>query len=244
MKMKNAVIISLLIVISIFTVGNILFTQEIESEDLFMKVRNAYMAKFPTDFTADIQSTTLSKELAGVPDYEKLNPEEPFNIKFIFLKDYGERIIVENACMLTRNKFQDYLEVYQSFRSFLDPSITAESFFRKYIWEIVDVNNKFYVIKMSVRGSKDEYYQIYINRNDMLVERTFYFKDEVETGRVDIDYKKIGRFVVPSNIRGISNIVNEQNQLERKEFEIRLNNFKVNQNLTVDDILGDEGIDC
>ncbi len=244
MKMKNALIISLLIFISIFMVGNILFTQEIEPEDLFMKVRNAYMAKFPTDFTADIQSTTLSKELTGIPDYEKIDPEKPFNIKFIFLKDYGERIIVENACMLTRNKFQDYLEVYQSFRSFLDPSITAESFFRKYIWEIVDVNNKFYVIKMSVRGSKDEYYQIYINRNDMLVERTFYFKDNVETGRVDIGYKKIGRFVVPSSIKGMSNIVNEQNQIERKEFEIRLNNFKVNQNLTVDDILGDEGIDC
>jgi hypothetical protein len=244
MKSKNLIITVLIVIFSVALLGNVLFTQEVDPEDLFMKIRNAYMAKFPTDFTADIQSKTLSKELEDVPDYEKIDPEQPFSIKFIFLKEYGERIIVENACMLTRNKFQDYLEVYQSFRSFLDPSITAESFFRKYLWEVVDANNKFYVIKMSVRGSKDEYYQIYVNRKDMLVERTFYYKDKVETGRVDIDYKKIGRFVVPSDIKGMTNIVNEENQVERKEFEIHLKDFKVNQNLTVDDILGDEGIDC
>lgn len=211
---------------------------------LFDEVRDSYIRNFPSDFTADIISDSMFSELEDVPEWEKLNPAEPFNIKFIFLKDYGERIIVDNACTLTRNKFNDYLEVYKSFRSFLDPRMKKASFFRKYKWEIVNNNRKYYVIKMFTRGVDKEYYQIYIEKYNMLVKRAFYYKDLKVIGRVDLGYKNIEGFFVPDLIEGYSNITNESNIVERKEFSIRLDNFKINQNLTVEDILGDGDIDC
>lgn len=243
--MKKKCIISSIIILSFFIFNIKLVYSQVESpEDLFLKVRSNYINQLPTDFTAEVSSWNLERELQNVPDYEKIDPSKPFKIKFLFIKEYGERLIVDNACMLTRNRFHNYLEVYQSFRSFLEPSINAESFFRRYNWEIISNNRAYYVIKMSTRGITNEYYQIYINKSDMLLARTFYFKDNNQVGRIDITYNTVRGYKVPNIINGYSFITNEKNETERKEFELQLKNFKINIDLTIDDILGDDGVDC
>jgi len=147
MKKNNILIIAIILITSIVIMNSALFSQNITPEKLFGDVRDSYNQKFPQDFSATIESKQLEKELKQVPAYEKIDAKKPFEIKFLFIKEYGERIIVDNACMMTRNKFQDYLEVYKTFRSFLDPAITSDSFFRQYKWTIVDNNKKFYVIR-------------------------------------------------------------------------------------------------
>lgn len=246
LKRKNTLVITLILVFcTLLIAGNsLVFSQSDLSKRLFETVRRNYTMKFPEDFIATVNSETMEEELKEVPDYEKINPDKPFSIKFIFIQEYGERIIVENACMLTRNKFQDYLEVYKSFRTFIDPTISTESFFRQYKWDIISNNRKYYVVKMSKRGLPNEYYQIYIEKNNMLMVRTLYYKDLSLRGRVDIDYINIGKYVVPHIIKGYTDIVDEDNKTERKEFSIELSDFKLNLGLTVDDILGDEGVDC
>lgn len=244
---KNSIIILVLILICslILTSTGFIFSQDIEKpEQLFKELRDSYSSKFPTDFIAEVQSELMGKELKDVPEFEKINPKESFKIVFIFIKEFGERLVVENACLLTRNKFQDYLEVYKSFRSFLDPSITLESFFSQYKWEMLEPNDKFYVVKMLTRGILNEYYKVYVSKEDLLVEQTLYYKDNKVIGRVDIKYGRYGKYFVPNIITGFTNVLNTENEYEKKDFDIKLINFKVNTGLTVDDILGDDDIDC
>jgi hypothetical protein len=251
MNRKNILLIALILMLSTIVMidTSLSFSQNKSSkelEDLFDKIRNNYLNKLPNDFTAVVESRKLENELDKVnEDIEKVNPDEPFVIKFLYKKEFGERLLVENACMLTRNKFQDYLEVYKSFRSFLDPSVRKDDFFRQYKWEQPDKGNeKFYVIKMTTRGIKNEYYMMYINKETLFIERSFYYKHGSPVGRVDLEYTKKGKYTVPSLIKGYTWVTDIMDKLIKKEFSIKLKNFKINQNLTVDDILSDEGIDC
>lgn len=249
---KNILVITLILMFSatMITISSGLsFSQsksDKELEDLFDKIRSNYLSKLPEDFSAVVESNKLETELEKVnEDIEKINPDEDFVIKFLYKKEFGERLVVENACMLTRNKFQDYLEIYKSFRSFLDPSVRKDDFFRQYKWEQPDKgNDKFYVIKMTTRGINNEYYMMYINKETLFIERSFYYRDGNSVGRVDLEYMKKEKYTVPSLIKGYTWVMNAMNKLIKKEFNIKLKNFKINQNLTVDDILSDEGIDC
>ena len=245
MKKNTIIIVSLMIIVFILIgFSGSIFSQSEESKELFEEIRKAYKKELPKDFIANVESEHMDKDLEEVPDYEKINPDDSFSIKFVFIKQFGERIIVENACMLTRNKFQNYLEVYKTFRSFLDPSIKSESFFRKYNWMISNKNPELYEIKMIIRGIKNEYYKIYINKKNKLVKSASYFKNEEEIGRVDITYDTVDTFTVPTLIEGYTNVIDTENKLKKQNFKIMLNNFKVNLGLTIDDILGDDEIDC
>jgi hypothetical protein len=222
-KLKKLLVFLIFLLISVSLFG-------INEKQLFQRMKQKNRGYLPKSFTSIVVGKSIQKSLAKIP--RKSYRGKPY-VKFLYHEKYGERIIVKNVEQIYKDRFAVYLNMYKDFKFFLKKGKSYNDFNSRHVWKIMNVNSKYYVIKMrKKRNRPTDYFRLNVDRNSLLILSVIKYKNNRPTDRFYISYKRIRKYVIPSQLsfRGTIN-------RKFRRITFYFTRIKVNVNLKESDFL-------
>lgn len=204
---------------------------EITAEEVYYRLRDNYQTQWPDDFEARVIGREIEISLSDIPE-DFYEDGEPY-VRYIFKRDIGDRIIVENVHPMYRNRFASHLEVYNNYRTFLDPLMDYETFILTYDWNIIMTTEHEIIIRMHDKNrGEGTYFIITISLPEYLMKSAESYNRNEFQGIVNVIYEQEGEYTYPRILDGYG-VVEE----ESRTFRLILTDFTPNIGITEEDFV-------
>ncbi len=196
------------------------------AEKAFLKVKKYLTQDFPSQFSCELEGSSLKKSLEKIPQEAFLKNQET-TILMLFHQKWGSRVLLKGVVL----PFEDRFSYIEKIFDFVFPFIQKKDFkdFQEN-FTLFDVNQGGFKLKKNkTQGSYLEIFFNSLGQPRMVKE----IKGDQVLLNIQIQYSSYKKYEVPTEIRVL---FYEEEGTKRLKF--RLMNFNDKPNITEEDFLG------
>ncbi|EKV56723.1 hypothetical protein A966_09264 [Brachyspira hampsonii 30446] len=194
----------ILIMIIICSAYSYTYSQELNFQDIYEKIKEKYSEMYPRKFEAYIDGKIVQRQIDTIPAKSYVKTKDDIKLRFTFEKGYKPTIILENVDSFYRNMFSVFEGALETigFYTLVGNDNNYSSISKKFTFENIEDKKDEYKITLRAKGENENYSVAYtVNKENYIIERAEYYNKNSRIYDVNISYQEIEEYTLPKTIK-------------------------------------------